>query len=644
MSAPLPRYYDLPAAYLNALAHAPNAVLLESSQASSVEHQSLLFIHPVETRSLHDATQHQQFFEELELLVRSGLFVAGFITYELGYTFLGLNNTASLPYPLAWFGVYEQVYKFNHVTNEASTLPRVYADTIGAASVTSANFGLNEHTYVTRIHELQAYLRAGDSYQMNFTDAFNITAHGNLLALYKQLKQKQPVPYGAYLNTDDVQVACLSPELFFKLSNGTLTAQPMKGTLKRGRTLKEDQQQHKALQQDEKNRAENVMIVDLLRNDLGKISQTGSVHVPDLFTTHAYPNLLQMTSTITSTLTPNTPLPTLIQSLFPCGSITGAPKKRSTQLLQQLESRPRGVYTGSIGYISPNKTHGFDAHFNVAIRTLTQPNHTKTIHFGSGSGVTIESNASNEYEECLLKARFLTQPHQPFQLFETLKYKNRYQHLNDHLKRLHTSAQYFNYPLDLTHARTLLQRTATTLTPDTPYRIKLTLHHDGTLTIESTRFTPTQPTTPLQVALSTTRTNSQDPFLFHKTTQRTLYNKASHYATRHNLADILFFNEHNELTEGAISNILIQKNQQLLTPELECGLLPGIKRERLLKQGTYKGLRVREARLTQDDVRTADAIFLCSSLRGVRKVTITAALFFEYDTLPPEEIRKPWEV
>jgi para-aminobenzoate synthetase/4-amino-4-deoxychorismate lyase len=602
------RFAELPDSFLSAL-QTPGSVLLESSRPDPDEHTSLLFSEPLLTLTLSDARGVAAFFADLERYLAAGYYLAGYLTYELGYALQGLASLMpEVEEPLAWLGVYRQPRRFDH--HKAS--PDHYDD--GAFSpyapvkIDTPWFGLEPQRYAAKLGRIRDYLVAGDCYQINFTDRFTFDFQGSPLALYQQLKTAQRVPYGTYLNTPEAQILSLSPELFFRVKGGIVTAKPMKGTLPRGRTPEEDAALSHDLSQDPKSRAENVMIVDLLRNDLGRLCQIGSVQVPKLFTVEAYDSLLQMTSTVTGRLRPGVTAHQLFASLFPCGSVTGAPKRRAMEIIRELEARPRGIYSGAIGYLTP----GGDAAFNVAIRTLTV--RQIRAELGVGSGIVIDSEPEAEYAECLLKARFLTDPTPEFTLFETLLWEAGYPFLNAHLARLSSSAAYFNYPLCTEAARTALLEAAKAFRPECVYRVKLSLHRDGRLTVSAQPFTPD--TGPVRVALAATRTDSRDRFFYHKTSHRPRYAEASRWAQQHGLADVLFFNQRGELTEGAISNVFIEQGGELLTPPLACGLLPGVYRQHLLATRS----NARQAVLSERDLFSADAIYLCSALRGLRRV------------------------
>lgn len=601
------RYLSLPEAFY-ALAQTSGVVLLESSKPDPREHTSLLFYHPLEVLTLED-DDPAQFFAKAESLQRQGYYLAGYLAYELGYAFVGIADRPPLPYPLAWLGVYQAPLRFDHLSGKVTG--QAHQPLAGQSRLQIGRFGLSKSAYLEALAQVQRYLEAGDVYQINFTSAYELVLEGDALALYRRLKSAQPVSYGAYLHTGDLRVVSLSPELFFRLEGGTLTARPMKGTMHRGRTLAEDQALAKQLADDEKSRAENLMIVDLLRNDLGRICEIGSVRVPELFKVERYQSLLQMTSTVQGRLRPNVSLYELFRSLFPCGSVTGAPKKRAMEIIRELETAPRGVYTGAIGYLAPTG----DAVFNVAIRTLVFRGQRGTL--GVGSGVVIDSDPEAEYRECRLKARFLTLSAEPFDLLETMRWQGQYRFLQQHLARLAASAEYFGYPFDQEALLQELKRQARSFTHGMVYRVRVLLSPDGTVTVDASPFQD-PPHKTLYVSLASSPTDSRDPFLYHKTTRRAHYEAAFQEAQRRGLADLLFYNERGELTEGAISNVFVALGGELLTPPLSCGVLPGIYRQHLLK--THP--RAKERVLRVEDLKQAEAIYLCNALRGLRQVEL----------------------
>ena len=613
------RFFELPERFYELIQASDQAVLLQSSKPSPTERYSWLFLEPQAFLTLDSTTSPEAFFTALEQHQRAGCYVTGYLAYEAGYRLLGLPTPPAPSYPLAQFGVYRQALRFDHLTNQVEgSFPGIASlkPVPGVPHLDHLHFGIDGRTYLQRLEQIQAYLNAGDSYQINFTDAYTFDLDGDALELYRRLTHAQRVSYAAFLKLPEIQIACLSPELFFRIDQGVITTRPMKGTLSRGRTLPEDDAQALELATNDKSRAENVMIVDLLRNDLGRVCETGSIRVPALFEVERFESLLQMTSTVQGRLRKDVTLHELFGSLFPCGSVTGAPKRRSMEIIQELEREPRGVYTGAIGFLSPEG----DAVFNVAIRTLVMQG--RQGRMGAGSGIVHDSVPEAEYAECALKARFLTHTRPSFELFETLRWEGDYALLHDHLARLEASALYFAYPFSKTAAEQLLLDKAKTFRPETVYRVKLRLSIEGELQAEAQPFSPLL-THPFYVTLSPDRTNSQDPFLYHKTTHRPLYDAAIQQAQEQGLADLLFLNERGELTEGAISNVFIEKDGLLFTPPLTSGVLPGIYRQMLIRTG-----KAIEHVLYTKDLLDADTIYLGNALRGLRSVTLksTAAV------------------
>ena len=685
------RWHSPPAELYSLVEHTPATVLLECAKPPTPqphsESLSYLFTAPLRVCLANRLEEIPHLFAEIESAVAAGHVAAGFFTYECGNFF---EPTAHLPpgppgQPLAWFGIYPRPFLFDHRTGAfldgappalASFRSVVSEPEPVAAPMPAAVLDLTERQYVQRIAAIHEWIRSGDVYQLNFTVPLGVSAPGSSAAFYRRLRSRQPAPYCAFLHTQpNRRILSLSPELFFQLEGQgglrRITTRPMKGTAPRGRTTAEDRDQSEWLRNDPKNRSENVMIVDLLRNDLGRLCNFGSVRAQNLFAVERYPTLWQMTSTVTGDLRPNVGFQQIFRALFPCGSITGAPKVRAMQLLAQLEQRPRGVYTGAIGFFSRERTV-----FNVAIRTLQLDGETGTM--GIGSGIVIDSDAAGEFRECLLKAEFLTRPAEPFSLIETLLWRGEYPLLELHLDRLEDSTRYFAYPFNraevkaalLTHAAkfTHLQPPATPQMPGAPglasetrestnlnrpgsptpsspqmprapsfprpfaervgnqktqstgpsHKVRLLLDHEGIAHIESEPLTETVHAKPVRVRIASQRTDPHDPMLFHKTTHRPLYAEALKAATHAGYDDVLFLNQKGEVTEGAIHNILIQKDGRWFTPPIECGLLAGVQRRHILE--THP--EIEERVLSIEDLRQADAIYLSNAVRGLRPAII----------------------
>ena len=672
------RWPEPPAELFAVVEQTPATVLLESAPtladpaAGSLQPSSAplrLFTDPVRICLASQLSELPALFREIEQAVSAGLYAAGYFSYECAAYFepkaLAQLAVPSIPasgprsgQPLAWFGIYEAPYRFDYQSGtfagpeplvltrfrkqaqaKLSTEPPcpIVPPSIrhkGAkpGSLIECTLAITEQQYTERIHQIHALIRSGDAYQLNFTLALALRTVGSSAALYRQLRARQPAPYGAFLHTEPHQrILSFSPELFFRIeSEGQarrITTRPMKGTAPRGRTSQEDRHTAHWLANDPKNRSENVMIVDLLRNDLGRLCRFGSVQASHLFAVERYPTLWQMTSTVAGDLRPEVDFEQIFGALFPCGSVTGAPKIRAMQLLNELEQQPRGVYTGAIGFFSKEQSV-----FNVAIRTLALEQERGVM--GVGSGIVIDSDPAEEWRECLLKAQFLADPGVPgarpapgtFSLVETLLWNGEYPLLDLHLDRLEDSASYFAFPFDRATARAWLSQANTKGTAGsgfetgegaTPRKVRLLLHPDGSFEITSE---PIRASTgdPLRVRICPTRIDPADPMYFHKTTHRPLYIEALKEAQGAGLDDVLFFNLRNELTESAIHNVFIQKAGRLLTPPVACGLLPGVHRRHILASDPSAAEQI----LTLEDLRQADRIYLSNAVRGLRPAVI----------------------
>ncbi len=507
----------------------------------------------------------------------------------------------------------------------ADVVPSISADDFGQA--------------VTRI---QAYIAAGDTYQVNFTYRLRFDAYGSPISLYRALRARQRVPFGALIMLpDQTAVLSLSPELFLRHGAGTVTAQPMKGTAAAGVDAAHDAAIAAALAADAKNRAENVMIVDLLRNDLGRIATIGSVAVPNLFDVTRFGDVLQMTSTVTASLRDGIALADIVDAVFPCGSITGAPKRRSMQIIRELETAPRGLYTGAIGWIDrfaagppvsffessfesplesplsvPPATPDFC--WSVPIRTLVlAPPNTGGLRrgeMGIGAGIVRDSVVAEEWEECHLKARFLTDLPPAFSLFETMAISRDAGCilLDRHLHRLAQSAAYFHFVFDGLAVRQAVHNCCATLPGSATYRLRLSLSPDGAITTTTGLLLPLS--LPVSVLIATETMSSADLFLRHKTTHRARYDQAWQAAEAQGAFDQLFCNQHGQVTEGARSNLFVRIDGHWYTPPLSAGVLPGVMRAQLLEDPAWLAS---ERVLTLDQVRSAQSIVVCNALRGV---------------------------
>ncbi|GFO62709.1 aminodeoxychorismate synthase component I [Geomonas paludis] len=538
-------------------------------------------------------------FAELQRQLAAGLHAAGFVCYEAaGALNDALTTCAPHPMPLLWFGLF------------TDRVPQAFPQYDEPFRCSDWQTLPGWEAYRDCVQEIRALIAAGDSYQVNYTMRQRFAFTGCSRSFFSALNRNQPTPYNCYLECGRWRVLSASPELFFSLSGGRLVTRPMKGTAPRGRWYEEDLARKEQLRQSAKEVAENLMIVDLLRNDMGMVSETGSVRVNSLFDVESHPTVHQMTSTIESRVREGiTPLE-LFQALFPCGSVTGAPKRRSMEIIAELEQDPRGLYTGCLGYFSP----GGDAQFSVAIRTAVVDCGTGRGEIGIGSGITYDSQPEAEYQECLDKRAFIEEQRPEFHLIESLLHDERgYFLLERHLDRLQRSARYFSFPLDEGAALRALQETAADLLPSTRYKVRLLLFNDGRLSCEAAPLPDA--TLEAKAAFARQPVNSVDLFLYHKTSRRDLFHQE--LAARPELDEVIFENERGELTEGAYSNLVAVIDGRKCTPPLGCGLLPGTLREELLAQGT-----IEERALKREDLARAEAVFLVNSVRGWRQARL----------------------
>lgn len=491
------------------------------------------------------------------------------------------------------------------------------------AGVANLRASVDEAQFSTDIARIRDYIAAGDTYQVNYTYRLHFDVYGAPIALYNKLRARQPVPYGAFIRLPDARcILSFSPELFVRHENGRLHAQPMKGTARAATDQQENARRAQALSNDEKNRAENLMIVDLLRNDLGRIAVNGSVAVPYLFAVQRFGQVLQMTSTVTAQLRPDAGLNDIFNALYPCGSITGAPKRRTMQIIDELESTPRGLYTGAIGWFDAASEADTDVNtvgdfcLSVPIRTLSLQAPRDGVcsgEMGVGAGIVYDSNAADEYVECQLKASFLTGLGSDFSLFETI-YATREEgcrHLDLHLQRLYRSASYFNFDFDDAALRDALNTVCAQLPSTTPHRLRLDLHPDGKSIVQPGVLSILSE--PVKVFISPHIVDSKELFLRHKSSIRTVYDKAWKAAEQRGGFDMLFFNEQGELAEGGRSNVFVQIDGHWYTPPLAAGALPGVMRSVLLKDVAWAAA---ERTITRKDLLNAQSVMLCNALRG----------------------------
>ena len=583
---------------------------LETSLVRRDEYTSYFFEDPLNELIVEKGEDLPGFFEAIQEALSSGYYLSGWLSYELGYLLeprlKGLLKDKRPSYPLAWLGVFRKPRIWVHEPRPGS--PGHVPDIKSLLG----NFSLDtpKERFIDCIGRIKEYIRLGDTYQVNYTMRGRFPFSGNPVDLYRALRARQPVPYGGIIKRQGLWILSLSPELFLKIKDGGIISRPMKGTVGRGQTIQGDDALSRWLENDIKNRAENVMIVDLLRNDIGKVARQGSVTVPILFEVERYETLFQMTSTISGHLKRDWPhgLVDALKALFPSGSVTGAPKIRTMEIIAELETSPRGVYCGAIGFIDP----GGRAAFNVAIRTVVLKDGRGEL--GIGSGVTMGSDPEGEYEESILKGDFLREGFHDFSLIETilLNENGELYLLDHHLERLERSAFYFGFAFDKKRIVTALnQARASLFSKKGQVAIRLLLQRDGEARCSSRAIEDVM--TPVPVCLSRQKTDPRDRFLYHKTTRREHYDRELREAREGGFFDCIFQNIRGEVTEGAITNVFVEgEDGVLITPHLEAGLLPGTLRETLLKEG-----KAREGHLKVQDLLSGRPFYVGNSVRGL---------------------------
>lgn len=596
--------------------------LLDDCDTSADNPRSRLHTGYVGSLRCEDASGLATLLEQMQNALRQGRHAVGIFTYELGERMHGIQSHASQP--LA------EVLLFEHCEHLAAVqVERWLAEKDidnQPAGIAHKSASVSEEQFAAAIARIHEYIEAGDTYQINYTYRLHFDAFGSPLALYRRLRARQPVPYGALIVLPDGRaVLSLSPELFMQHVQGVITARPMKGTAAASGDAQIDAARAAALAADPKNRAENLMIVDLLRNDLGRIARFGSVRVPTLFHVDRFSSVLQMTSTVQAELRDEVKLADVFTALYPCGSITGAPKRRTMQIIHELESEPRGLYTGAIGWFDvPQGERSIgDFCMSVPIRTLVLQAQstagTRKGVLGVGAGIVHDSIATEEFAECRLKARFLTGLGNDFELLETMHATKAdgCRYLDLHFRRLQASAEYFDFAFDEPYLRTCIRQACDSLAPGIEHRLRLALKQDGACTIQTGVLTPLS--TPVKLMLAREKTSSNNLFLHHKTTVRDRYDAAWRMAEEQGAFDMLFCNEHGELTEGGRSTLFVKLDGRWYTPPLSAGVLPGVMRSVLLDNPAWNAS---ERNLTLNDLRRAQEVVVCNALRGALSATI----------------------
>lgn len=557
------------------------------------------FQNPIAQISTHDPAQIKECFQQIEDWRQQGFYVVGHVCYEAGFSFYPTTDKIFFnpKTPLIHFLVFKE---------KNLGTPSFLKNMEPEADLTlfDCKTEVTEQDYKFQQEQIHRSLLDGEYYQLNQTFQKSFRCTSDSLSLYEQLKKNQKTSYTCFIRYSDYEVLSFSPELFYKKQGGLVLTEPMKGTLSA-----ELPSEH--LLNDEKQIAENLMIVDLLRNDLGKLAKPGTVHVEELFKIQTLETVHQMTSKISAQIEPSTTIFDLFSNLFPCGSITGAPKWRTMQAIAKLETQPRGVYTGAIGFVEPNN----DQCFSVAIRTLTH--REERYHLGVGGGIVTDSLADQEWQEAQLKGQFLRKINHSFFLFETLLFDGKiFKNESQHLNRLCQSASFFDFSIErsqITNKLLLLKEKIL----GQPSKIKIKLFYNGDMKIEC-EVVDHHPS-PKQITLSSQRIDSTNVFQLHKTSRRDLYDKEWQRAVAEKFYDVFFLNEKDNVAEASRHNIFVRRNGKWLTPPLSSGALPGIERHNAIKD-----FNAVEQELRLEDLKSAEEILLTNSLRG--RVSVTWSL------------------
>lgn len=560
--------------------------------------EPLAFAEPVRILQTYEIGEVAGIMQQVEAVVDQGYYAAGYVSYEAAPAFqpaMETNQPGVLP--LIWFGIFTEP----QAPNEEAHLTDDY-------SVGDWQLAGSPAHYQRGIARIKTAIEEGNTYQVNYTERLHADFSGSDFAFYRQLARNQQADYGAYLNLGDHRILSASPELFFRVDDGRLTTKPMKGTAARGRTLDEDKMRKAALLASDKERAENLMIVDLLRNDMSRLANKGTVTVEKLFEVETYPTVHQMTSTITAEVAPGLNLLDWFRALFPCGSITGAPKISTMKTIAELEATPREVYCGTIGYITPER----NAVFNVPIRTVIIDANEGTARYGVGGGVTWDSTSEGEFRELQTKAEVLTARRPEFQLLESMKLENGNYPLEAyHMARLKDSAAYFKFSVDEEGVAARLAELARDF-PDGLYKVRLLLGRDGNIHAEAQETAAMAE--PVKCTLAAAPVNSANAFLYHKTTNREVYAQAAAEMPL-DAFSVLLWNENDELTEFTIGNFVVERDGEFFTPPVGCGLLPGTFRQQLLDEKI-----IQEKVITKEELGDFDAIWFINSVRGWLRV------------------------
>ena len=554
--------------------------------------RSFTLVNPIATLEARDVEEVTEVLDAAETAVANGNWVAGFVSYEAAPAFdPALQGVQAKPdSPVAWFLIAEG----RGPVDDPQELDYQLGDWKPR---------LEPALYTQHVDEIRSLIRAGETYQVNYTFRLDAAFHGSPEGLYRRLVNSQACGYGALLETDEWAIVSASPELFFDWHNGRIVSKPMKGTQRRGVLLADDEVLRSRLEASEKDRAENLMIVDMVRNDLGRIARTGSVTVPSLFATEKYDTVWQLTSTVAAETVPGTRLHDVFRALFPCASITGAPKVRTMEIIADLEADARGVYCGAVGFGGPDRAGQPHWAFNVAIRTATIDRLANMATYGTGGGVTYDSTSIGEFDEAMLKTKVLARDSAGFELLETIRWDGSFHLLDRHLGRLDESARYFDVPLDLAETRAVLRAAVAGVSGSVV--VRLTVDRTGWI---KTQVIPVPSPGLVRVSLATSPIDPEDVFLYHKTTNRRVYEQAMSLT---DADDVVLVDPDGHITETTIANVAVLIDGTWWTPPVRCGLLPGTERAELRASGC-----LRERPISIEEARAASQLARFNSVRG----------------------------
>lgn len=569
---------------------------------------SYLFIKPFEIISVYKKQDLEYAFKQVQKLIDKGLYGYSLIKYEAGFLFEEklLHLLSSDNEKLIQFFFFEK-REVNHLKSSKI----IFTDFLSEKySVTNFELNRSEAQFLNDIKKIKHYIKEGDTYQVNYTVKGKFSFTGSYFAFFQKLLFNQSAKYSAFINNDEEFIISLSPELFFHQKDKKIISHPMKGTTRRGHNQNADRIAETELKTGEKNRAENVMIVDLIRNDFGRICRYGSITVPELFHIEKYESLFQMVSEVHGKLRKKIKHLDIVQNIFPCGSVTGAPKIRTMEIINKIEQNERGIYTGSIGLITPDEIK-----MNVAIRTITIDKQTGDGVMGLGSGIVWDSEPLNEYDEVILKSKFLTEPLDYFEIFETMRYENgEIKFIEEHYARMKSASDYFLFKFNEKKIRKQIEKTIAEVDKQKPKKIKLSLMKWGEIRVDVSDIPKLSKN--ISVIISQNKINSADKFRQFKTTNRKLYDDEYTSFSSKGIYEVLYLNEKDEIAEGSRTNIFLRKEHSWFTPPLESGALQGVYRKYFIE----KHPDISEKNIKNDDLINADELLLTNALRGEVKV------------------------